>query len=111
MGPVIGLVRRHAVAIGELPMNVGVKVGERGPEDFVELSRTVLVRRAAGLWRVVKKVVGEEFVEHFEIPTALHLFGVPAHSRLRGPTHIIDRHGIFSTYLLLARCPAISSVW
>ena len=34
--PVIGLVRRHAVAIGKLPMDVGVKVGERGPKDFIE---------------------------------------------------------------------------
>jgi hypothetical protein len=28
MRPVIGLVRRHVVAIGDLPMDVGVKVGK-----------------------------------------------------------------------------------
>ena len=28
VGPVIGLVRCHAVAIGDLPMDVGVKVGK-----------------------------------------------------------------------------------
>jgi hypothetical protein len=39
--PMIGFVRRHAVSIGKLPMDFGVKVGERGPEDFVELSRAV----------------------------------------------------------------------
>ena len=31
MRPVIGLVRRHPVAIGKLSVDVGVKVGERGP--------------------------------------------------------------------------------
>jgi hypothetical protein len=36
VSPVIGLVRRHAVTIGKLPMDVGVKVGERGPKDFIE---------------------------------------------------------------------------
>ena len=78
MGPVIGLVRRHAVAVGKLPMDVGVKVGERGPKDIVELSRAVLVRRAAGLRRVVEEVIGEEFVEHFEIPAALDFLRVAA---------------------------------
>jgi hypothetical protein len=29
VGPVIGFVRRHTVAIGKLPMNLGVKVGKR----------------------------------------------------------------------------------
>jgi hypothetical protein len=49
-------------------MDVGVKVGERGPEDFVELSRTILIRRAPRLRRVVEKIVGEEFLEDREIP-------------------------------------------
>ena len=35
VGPVIGLVRRHAVAICELPMDVGVKVGKCGPEPIL----------------------------------------------------------------------------
>src|SRR5918999_6474004 len=33
--PVIGFVRRHPVAIGKRPMNVGVKVGKGPPENFV----------------------------------------------------------------------------
>ena len=81
---VIGLVRRHAVAIGELPMDVGVKVGERGAEHSVELPRAGLVGRAARLRRVVEKVVGEEFLEHCEIPAALHFLGVAANDCLRG---------------------------
>ena len=48
-------------------MDIGVKVGECGPQTFVELPRAALVGRAARLRRVVEKIVGEEFVEHFEI--------------------------------------------
>jgi hypothetical protein len=81
---VIGFVRGHAVAIGKLPMDIGMKVGKRGSEDFVELSRAVLVRRASRLRRVVEKIIGEEFLEHFEIPAALHLLGVAANDSLRG---------------------------
>ena len=81
--PVIGFVRRHAVAIGKLPMDVGVKVGKRSPQDFVELPRAVLVRRASRLRRVVEKIIGEEFLEHLEIPAALHLLGVAANDSLR----------------------------
>ena len=57
--PMIGFVRGHAVAISELPMNVGLKVGKRSSQDFVELPRPVLVRRASRLWRVIEKVIGE----------------------------------------------------
>ena len=76
-----------------------MKVGKCGPEDFVELSRAVLIRRAARLRRVVEKVIGEELVEHFKIPATLHLFGVPAHDRLRGLTRIVDRHGLLHSLL------------
>ena len=82
--PVIGLVGRHAVAIGNLPMDVGVKVGKRRAENFVELPRTVLIGRASRLRRVIEKIVGEQFVEHGEIPAALHLLGVAADDSLRG---------------------------
>jgi hypothetical protein len=93
---VVGLVRRHAITIGELPMDVRVKVGERGPKDFIELSRAILIRCAAGLRRMVEKVIGEELLEHFEISTALNFLRVAAHDRLGGLTHIIGRHGISS---------------
>ena len=82
MRPVIGFVRGHAVAISELPMNVGLKVGKRSSQDFVELPRPVLVRRASRLWRVIEKVIGEEFLEHLEIPAALHLLRVAANDSL-----------------------------
>ena len=50
MRPVIGLVRRHAVPIGKLPMNFGVKVGECGAQRSIQLSRACLVGRAVRLW-------------------------------------------------------------
>jgi hypothetical protein len=57
MCAVVGLERRDAVSIGDLPMNDGVKVGKGGPQGPVELACTGLVGRAARLRRVVKEVV------------------------------------------------------
>jgi hypothetical protein len=74
------------------------------------LSRAVLIRRAARLRRVVEKVIGEELVEHFKIPATLHLFGVPAHDRLRGLTRIVDRHGLLHSSLLARRSYQLSLV-
>jgi L,D-transpeptidase catalytic domain len=53
--PVIGFVRRHAVPIGKLPMNFGVKVGECGAQRSIQLSRACLVGRAVRLWGMVEK--------------------------------------------------------
>src|SRR5258708_6941717 len=52
---VIGFIGRYPVAIGELPMDLGAKVGEGAPQGFVELSHPVLIRRATRLRRVVEK--------------------------------------------------------
>ena len=82
--PVVSLVGRHPVAIGKLPMDFGVEVGESGAEDFVQLSRAGLVGRAARLRRVVEEIVGEELIEHVEISAALHFFGIAADNRLCG---------------------------
>jgi hypothetical protein len=84
MRPVIGLVCRHAVPIGKLPMNFGVKVGECGAQCSIQVSRACLVGRAVRLWGMVKKIVGKELFEHFEIPTALHFFGIAANDCFRG---------------------------
>src|SRR6266550_8594113 len=77
MRPVIGLVRRHAVPIGKLPMNFGVKVGECGAQRSIQLSRACLVGRAVRLWGMVDKVVGKELFEHFEIPYGERLLSRP----------------------------------
>lgn len=92
--PVIGLVGRHTISIGNLPMDVGVKVGKRGPKNFVELPRTVLIGRASRLRRVIKKIVGEQFFEHFEIPAALDLFGVAADDGLGGFADVVGGHDL-----------------
>ena len=92
--PVIGFVGRHTISIGSLPMDVGVKVGKRSPEDFVELPRTIFIGRASRLRRVIKKIVGEEFFEHFEIPAALHLFGVAADDGLGGFADVVGGHDL-----------------
>jgi hypothetical protein len=36
--------------------------------------------------RMIEKIVGEQFIEHLEIPAALHLLGVPPNYCLRGFT-------------------------
>jgi hypothetical protein len=92
------------VAVGKLPMDVSVKIGERGP-DFVKLSSAVLVRRAARLRGVVEKIVGEELLEHRKIPAALHFFRIAPDHRFRGIaaghdlppcTSAIQAAGVFS---------------
>src|SRR5918997_2116079 len=88
----IGLVRRHPVAVGELPMDDRVKVRECAPERPIEFSRAVLVRSAPRLRCVVDEVVGEEFFEDFEVPPALYLIRVPAADRLRGLARIAALH-------------------
>ena len=75
-------------------MDVGVKVGKRRPENFVELPRTVFVGRASRLRRVIEKIVGEEFFEYFEIPAALHLLGVAADDGLRGFADAVGGHDL-----------------
>src|SRR5215218_7845990 len=111
VGPVICLVRGHAVAIGNLPVYFSVKVGERCPESFVELTRAAFIGCTAGLWRMVEKVICEELLEYFEIPAALNFLGVAAHDRLGGLTHIIGPHGVSSSYWCLRSAPGISSAW
>src|SRR4051794_16424601 len=94
MRAAIGLVRGHAVALGALPMDLGVKVGECGAQDFVELSRAVLVGRAPRLRGVVDKIVGEQFFEQREIAAALHFVGVAPHDRLRRLAQVVRRHDV-----------------
>ena len=84
---VVGFVGRHPVAIGKLPVDVCVEVREGSAQNLVELARASLVRRASRLWRMIEKIVGEQFLKHLEIPAALHLLGVPPNNCLRGFTH------------------------
>jgi hypothetical protein len=80
--PMIGLEGRHDLAIGGLPMDDGVEVGEGLPKGLVEAARAGLVRRHVGLGRIVDEVVGEQLLEYVEIALALHFFGIPADAAL-----------------------------
>jgi hypothetical protein len=91
---VVGFVRRHAVSIGKLPMDVSVKVRKGRPENFVELPRAVFVGRASRLRRVIEKIVSEEFLEHFEIPAALDFLGVAADDSLSGFADVAGGHNL-----------------
>jgi len=83
MRAMVSLVRRHAIAIGKLPMNVGVEVREGGPENLVEFSGASLIWRAPRLRRMVEEIVGKELLEYIEIAAALHFLGIPSNDRLR----------------------------
>ena len=91
----VSLVSRHPVAIGKLPMDFGVEVGESSAEDFVQVSRAGLVGRAARLRCVVEEVVGEELIEHGEIAAALHFFGIAANNRFCGFACVAGGHDMF----------------
>lgn len=51
---------------------------------FVQFARTSLIRGSAGLRRMIEEVVCEEFLEQFEVPAALHFFGIPPNDCFRG---------------------------
>jgi len=71
-----------------------VKVGKRRPENFVELPRAVFIGCASRLRRVINKIIGEELLEHFEIPATLHFFGVAADDGLRRFADVVGGHDV-----------------
>src|SRR5215831_9752438 len=80
MSAVIRLVRCHSVPIGELPVDLRMKVGECGTNIHVELSYACLIWSSVRLRRVIGEIVSEEFVEDVKSSLSLDLFGVPAYS-------------------------------
>lgn len=52
---VVSFIGRHPVAIGKLPVDVGVEVREGGTQNLVKFARASLVRRASRLRRMVEK--------------------------------------------------------
>jgi hypothetical protein len=90
----IGFVGRHPVSIGKLPVDVRVEVREGSARNLVKLARASLVRRASRLRRMVEKIVGEQFLEHLEIPAALYFLGVPPNNCLRGFAHADFGHDV-----------------
>src|SRR5215469_673939 len=81
---VVRLVRCHSVAVGKLPVDLGMKVGECGTNIRVEFSHACLVWSSVRLWCVIDEIVREEFLENVEVSHPLHLFGVSAHDSFCG---------------------------
>jgi len=79
----VSFVRRHAISIGKLPVDLRVEVGECQTKIGVEPSNTRLVGSGSRLRCVVHKVIGEQFFEHLEATISLDLFGIAADDRLR----------------------------
>ena len=77
-GAVIRLIGSHEVAGGRLPVDLGTEVGERGTQALVQHPHPVLVGCRARLWRVVYKVIGEQFLKQAPITFALYFLGVLA---------------------------------
>src|SRR5262249_31227418 len=84
MCAVVGLVRRHAIAISELPMDFCMKVRERLTNIAVELAHTGFVGRHVWLGCVVDEVVVEKFFKNVESSFSLNLFGIPPQHSFRG---------------------------
>jgi hypothetical protein len=81
---VVRLVRRHPVAIGELPVDLRMKDRESGTHMAVELTHARFVGSGVRLRCMIHEVVREEFVENLEISPVLDLFGIPADGGFRG---------------------------
>ena len=76
MGSVIRFVGCHEFSFGCLPMDLCVEVRECGAKCAIESTHAVFIRDHVWLRCVVHEVVGEEFIEDFEVPLALYLFSI-----------------------------------
>ena len=81
---VVRLVRCHSIAVGKLPVDLRMKVGECGTNIRVEVSYACLVWSSVRLRRVIGEIVGEEFVEDVKSSLSLDLFGIPAYNDFCG---------------------------
>src|SRR5215469_1683294 len=82
---VVGFEGRHSVAVRKLPVDFGVKIGERLTYVRIELPHACLVRSHSRSWLrgVVHKIICEEFVEDFESPFALNFLSATTDNRFR----------------------------
>jgi hypothetical protein len=85
MRPVVGFEGRHLVAVRKLPVDFGLKIGERLTYVRIELPHACLVRShsSSRLRGVIHKIICEEFFEDFESPFALNFFSATTDNRLR----------------------------
>jgi hypothetical protein len=80
---VISLVCYHAIAVSELPVNLGTKVRKGLSHVLVEFSDASLIGRGSGLSSVIDEIVGEEFFENGEVSLALDLFVISTDNGFR----------------------------
>src|SRR5260370_26644734 len=73
VSPMVSFVRRHTVAVRELPVDFGIKVRKCLPHVRVKLAHSGLVWSCSRLRRVIDKIICEEFLEYFEFPFCLEL--------------------------------------
>src|SRR5215468_2881827 len=64
----VRLVRCHSVAVGELPVDLRIKVRKCGTNIRVEFSHACLIWSSVRLWCVIDESVCEEFLENVEVP-------------------------------------------
>jgi len=77
---VVRLVCRHSVTVSKLPMDLRMKVGECGTNISVEFSDSCFVWSSVRLRRVIREIIGEEFVEDVKSSLSLDLFSIPAYN-------------------------------
>src|SRR5262245_18117376 len=82
VGAVIRLVGRYAIAIRELPVDLGVEIREGLTKVHVELSHACLVWASSRLCGVIHKIVGKELLKYVKVPFALNFLRIPADDRL-----------------------------
>jgi hypothetical protein len=80
----VGLVCYDAVAIGELPMDIRVKVGKCLTKITVEFAYAHFVRRHVWLRCVVDEVVREKLFKDVKSSFSLNLFGIAANNSFCG---------------------------
>ena len=77
---VVRLVCRHSVTVSKLPVDLRMKVGECRTNISVEFSDSCFVWSSVRLRRVIREIIGEEFVEDVKSSLSLDLFSIPAYN-------------------------------
>jgi hypothetical protein len=73
----------------------------------MQLPRARLVGCEAGLRRVVEKIIGEEFVEHIEVPATLYFLGIAANDCLCRFALVVNSHDLLRWIEVSVRPPTI----
>jgi hypothetical protein len=75
------IVRRHKIAIGGLPVDLRMEVGERYARHGKGRARAWSGVRLAGVWST--KSVAKSLLKQLEVSAALYFFGIAADDSFR----------------------------